>query len=51
MYHPTDRVSHTTAFIIPVVHWLEQEMMDCLTIEYSEKDPKNINVFECTLIN
>ena len=27
MHHPTDRISHTTAFGIPVVeHWLEQEI-------------------------
>ena len=25
MYHPTDRVAYTTAFVIPVVeHWMEQ---------------------------
>ena len=25
MYHPTDRLTHTTAFVIPVVeHWLER---------------------------
>ena len=23
MYHPTDRRVHTTAFVIPVEHWLE----------------------------
>ena len=24
MYHPTDRIAHTTAFVTPVVeHWLE----------------------------
>ena len=27
MHHPTDRIAHTTAFIIPVVeHWLEREI-------------------------
>ena len=27
MHHPTDRISHTTAFVTPVVeHWLEQEI-------------------------
>ena len=26
MYHPTDRIAHTTAFVTPVVeHWLERE--------------------------
>ena len=25
MHHPTDRITHTTAFVTPVVeHWLEQ---------------------------
>ena len=27
MHHPTDRITHTTAFITPVVeHWLEREI-------------------------
>ena len=27
MHHPTDRIIHTTAFVIPVVeHWLEREI-------------------------
>ena len=27
MYHPTDRMAHTTAFVTPVVeHWLEREI-------------------------
>ena len=27
MHHPTDRVAHTTAFVVPVVeHWLEREI-------------------------
>ena len=27
MHHPTDRITHTTAFVTPVVeHWLEREM-------------------------
>ena len=26
MHHPTDRITHTTAFVAPgVVHWLERE--------------------------
>ena len=26
MHHPTDRITHTTAFVTPVVeHWLELE--------------------------
>ena len=28
MYHPTDRIAHTTAFVTPVVeHWLEREIV------------------------
>ena len=27
MHHPTDRITHTTAFVSPVVeHWLEREI-------------------------
>ena len=27
MYHPTDRITHTTVFVTPVVeHWLEREI-------------------------
>ena len=27
MRHPTDRITHTTAFVTPVVeHWLEREI-------------------------
>ena len=27
MHHPTDRTTHTTAFVTPVVeHWLKQEI-------------------------
>ena len=27
MHYPTDRITHTTAFVTPVVeHWLEQEI-------------------------
>ena len=27
MHHPTDRITHTTAFVTPVVeHWLEREL-------------------------
>ena len=28
MHHPTDRITHTTAFVTPVVeHWLEREIV------------------------
>ena len=27
MHHPTDRITHTTAFVTPVVeHWLKREI-------------------------
>ena len=27
MHHPTDRITHTTAFVAPVMeHWLEREI-------------------------
>ena len=27
MHHPTDRITHTTAFVTPVVeHWMEREI-------------------------
>ena len=29
MHHPTDRITHTKAFVTPVVeHWLERELMN-----------------------
>ena len=28
MYHPTDRITHTTAFVTPVMeHWLERDVV------------------------
>ena len=28
MHHPTDRITHTTAFVTPAVeHWLEREIL------------------------
>ena len=30
MHHPTDRITHTTAFVTPVMeHWLEREIAQC----------------------
>ena len=37
MHHPTDRITHTTAFVTPVVeHWLEREIAQWVhpTCEY-----------------
>ena len=37
-HHPTDRITHTTAFITPVVeHWLEREIAH--TMEDRSDDP------------
>ena len=31
MHHPTNRITHTTAFVTPVVeHWLEREIAQCV---------------------
>ena len=33
MHHPTDRITHITAFVTPVVeHWLEREIAQCGSI-------------------
>ena len=35
MHHPTDRITHTTAFVTPVVeHWLERE--ECLQMSMTD---------------
>ena len=34
MHHPTDRITHTTAFVTPVMeHWLEQETENVTDIQ------------------
>ena len=31
MHHPTERITHTTVFVTPVVeHWLEREIAQCI---------------------
>ena len=38
--HTTDRITHTTAFVIPVVeHWLEREIAQCFHNERSIRRP------------
>ena len=33
MHHPTDRITHTTAFVTPVVeHWLERDNSKMLAV-------------------
>ena len=35
MHHPTDRITHTTAFVKPVVeHWLEREIARVMRVCY-----------------
>ena len=36
MQHPTDRITHTTAFVTPVVdHWLEREIAQWVSVQQS----------------
>ena len=40
MHHTTDRITHTTAFVTPVVeHWLEQEIAQWVHHEGSIRRP------------
>ena len=40
MHHPTDRITHTTAFVTPVVeHWLEREIAQWVHHEGSIRQP------------
>ena len=40
MYHPTDRIAHTTAFVTPVMeHWLEREIAQWVHHEGSIRRP------------
>ena len=43
MHHPTDRITHTTAFVTPVVeHWLERELAQWVhTMEDRSDDPSH----------
>ena len=39
MHHPTDRITHTTAFVTPVVeHWLEREIAQWVMSERSTSE-------------
>ena len=43
MHHPTDRITHKTAFVIPVLeHWLEQEIAQWGQ-EQGPKQPNDVN--------
>ena len=56
MHHPTDRITHTTAFVTPVVeHWLEREIYTAnkpriLIVSFLVKTFNNIAVFLLILI-
>ena len=40
MHHPTDKITHSTAFVTPVVeHWLEREIAQCVHHEGSIRRP------------
>ena len=40
MHHPTDRITHNTAFVTPVVeHWLEREIAQWVHHEGSIRRP------------
>ena len=40
MHHPTERITHTTAFVTPVVkHWLEREIVQWVHHEGSIRRP------------
>ena len=41
MHHPTDRRTHTTAFVSPVMeHWLEREIAVYLVKKQTRKNKK-----------
>ena len=43
MHHPTDRITHSTTYVTPVVeHWLEREIKENRTNAYNIL--KNINL-------
>ena len=40
MYHPTERIAHTTPFVIPVVeHWLQRNIAESVHNEGSIRRP------------
>ena len=46
MHHPTDRITHTTAFVTAVVeHWLEREIAQCVhPMKDRSNDPSNYDL-------
>ena len=44
MHHPTDRITHTTAFVTPVVeHWLEREIAQWVSWSLNYNGKYNID--------
>ena len=42
MHHPTDRMTHTTAFVTPVVeHWLQREIAQWVNMKDRSDDPSH----------
>ena len=51
MHHPTDRITHTTAFVIPVVeHWLEREIAQWVHYIHLRFQPKFDSAEEIQLL-
>ena len=54
MHHPTDRITHTTAFVTPVVeHWQERENLEQgqRLIRGEEEDQMSIQIAKITYDN
>ena len=50
MHHPTDRITHTTAFVTPVVeHWLEREIAQWIHPMKDRSENMNIVISALTL--
>ena len=52
MDHPTDRITHSTAFVTPVVeHWLEREMehvmLETAKIGHNVKSKNLVDIPQC----
>ena len=46
MHHPTDRITHTTSSVTPVVeHWLEREISGECVPYWVFEEPETINNF------
>ena len=48
MHHPTDRITHTTAFVTPVVeHWPEREIAQWVCNREYRNRRNNMDIFCC----